>query len=106
MEPRMTRDAIGVEPESTYTSTPEHSTKESATPSVVSNVPSGSREQSSSDIAVVVSGLVKALRDEGRSPAYHQATMQRHRREWPVLWKAIDRINELWPESAKPEDIR
>lgn len=33
-----------------------------------------------------------AVLDEGTNPAYHQATMLRHKREWPTLWRAIGRL--------------
>lgn len=32
----------------------------------------------------------KAVRDEGPNPAYHHKIMERHRKEWPTLWEAID----------------
>ena len=39
--------------------------------------------------------LVQAIEDEGVSPSFHLATMQRHRQEWPVLWSAIDKLMEV-----------
>lgn len=37
-------------------------------------------------------GLRKAIMDEGSHPSHHRQVMARHRREWPVLWKAIDQL--------------
>lgn len=42
-----------------------------------------------------VDELRKAIKKQGRNPKYHRETMARHRKEWPVLWKAIDRILEI-----------
>lgn len=39
----------------------------------------------------VISDIQKAVTDEGRSPAHHQKVIRKHRKEWPVLWKAIDK---------------
>jgi soluble cytochrome b562 len=36
--------------------------------------------------------VVRAIEDKGKNPTYHQQTMKRHRTEWPVLWKALDKI--------------
>jgi hypothetical protein len=36
--------------------------------------------------------LVRAIRDPGRVPRHHWRTMAKHRREWPVLWEAIDEL--------------
>jgi len=106
MVPAVTQDAIGAEPESTSTSTPAPSIKESLTPSAENNAPSGSQEHSSSELAEAVSALVAAIRDEGISPKFHHMMMIRHRQQWPVLWQAIDRINKAWPEPAIAEDVR
>ena len=106
MVPAMTPDVIGAEPESTSSSTPEHSIKESLMPYAASSVPSGSQEPFSSELAEAVSSLVAAIRDEGISPKFHRMMIVRHRQQWPVLWKAIDRINKLWPEPAIKDDVR
>lgn len=39
-----------------------------------------------------VAAIIAAIEQPGRSPAYHRAIMSRHRREWPVLWRAIDAL--------------
>jgi len=108
MVPRMTHGATGVEPESTSTSTPAPSIKESLMPYAASNVPSGSQELSSSELAEAVSELVRAIRDEGVNPRYHRMMIVRHRQQWPALWKAIEHINTLWPKSepVTVDDIR
>lgn len=38
--------------------------------------------------------LKQVIRDPGPSPSHHYRTMQRHRREWPALWKVIDELLE------------
>lgn len=93
----MTHVAIGAEPTSTYLSTRERYTKEFLMQSAASNVPSGGQEQSSSDLVAAVSELVAAIRDEGSHPKHHRMMIVRLRNEWPVLWRAIDRIDKLTP---------
>lgn len=39
-----------------------------------------------------MSELRDAVRDPGPHPDYHRSVMERHRREWPTLWQAIDRL--------------
>lgn len=36
--------------------------------------------------------LVRAVRNPGRVPGHHWRTMARHRKEWPILWEAIDEL--------------
>lgn len=36
--------------------------------------------------------LRNAIDVEGRSPEHHHNIMAKHRKEWPTLWKAIDRL--------------
>lgn len=36
--------------------------------------------------------LKSAINDEGPNPRYHNKIMKKHRRDWPVLWEAIDRL--------------
>ena len=42
--------------------------------------------------ALAIDALVTAVLYEGANPAYHRETMARHRKEWPVLWSAIDAV--------------
>ena len=39
-----------------------------------------------------LNALQKAIMDEGSHPLHHRQVMVRHRKEWPVLWKAIDEL--------------
>ena len=39
-----------------------------------------------------IDALRKAIMDEGSHPLHHREVMARHRREWPVLWRAIDQL--------------
>lgn len=34
----------------------------------------------------------RAIENPGSHPAYHREVMTRHRKEWPVLWRAIDEL--------------
>jgi len=36
--------------------------------------------------------LKRAIENEGKEPGYHHETMERHKKEWPTLWKAIDEL--------------
>lgn len=36
--------------------------------------------------------LREAIENEGRCPRLHRRIMRRHRREWPALWIALDRV--------------
>lgn len=40
----------------------------------------------------VAEAIVRALTDAGGNPAYHYATMDRHRQEWPTLWVSLDHL--------------
>jgi hypothetical protein len=39
-----------------------------------------------------IDALRKAIMFQGSHPLHHRQVMARHRREWPVLWKAIDQL--------------
>lgn len=39
----------------------------------------------------MMNALTKAINNQGRNPKYHRETMARHRKEWPTLWKIIDK---------------
>ena len=43
-------------------------------------------------IDTLTAALREAVENEGTHPEYHRAVMAKHRREWPVLWSAIDAI--------------
>jgi hypothetical protein len=38
----------------------------------------------------VLERLRSAIEDEGRFPTVHRAIMERHRQQWPYLWKVLD----------------
>ena len=48
--------------------------------------------------------LIRAIEDEGLAPARHQEIMARHRREWPTLWAAIDKIVQDDQDRRKRQD--
>ena len=48
-----------------------------------------------------INALRKAILDEGFHPIHHRQVMARHRREWPVLWKAIDELVKVQPKETK-----
>ena len=39
-----------------------------------------------------IDALRNAILNEGSHPLHHRQVMARHRREWAVLWKAIDEL--------------
>ena len=39
-----------------------------------------------------IDALRKAVMFQGSHPLHHRQVMARHRKEWPVLWKAIDQL--------------
>lgn len=39
--------------------------------------------------------LSDAIYNEGSHPEYHRKIMDKHSREWPVLWKAISKLLEV-----------
>lgn len=39
-----------------------------------------------------IDAILRAIEDEGPSPAHHRAIMRRHREEWPALWRALDKL--------------
>lgn len=62
-----------------------------------------------------IADLIRAVGDEGPEPSLHRATMDRHRREWPTLWAALDRVVadvrrlgrvSPWPDPPTPGTIR
>jgi hypothetical protein len=46
-----------------------------------------------------VEAIKQAIRNPGSHPAHHREVMERHRKEWPTLWKALDA---LLADSASP----
>lgn len=42
--------------------------------------------------ADAIDAVRTAIRDEGPRPKWHRAMMERHRREWPTLWAALDAL--------------
>lgn len=45
--------------------------------------------------------LYEAVTDEGANPRFHRQVMAGHRREWPVLWKVIDKIVKQYEKEKK-----
>lgn len=41
-----------------------------------------------------IEALRYAIEKEGPRPWFHRKIMRRHRRQWPTLWAAIDRLLE------------
>lgn len=40
----------------------------------------------------VVQRILEAIINPGRNPALHYRMMERHRKEWPTLWAALDEL--------------
>ena len=49
-------------------------------------------KKKTSNMENAIAELVKAIRDKGAVPQFHNHVLRKHRSEWPVLWKAIDNI--------------
>lgn len=49
---------------------------------------------------LVFSRLRSVLTDKGPNPQHHDLIEERHRREWPLLWAAIDELMAL--DAASP----
>lgn len=49
-----------------------------------------------------VAGVIEAIFNQGPRPDLHCQILDRHRREWPSLWAALDRLVE---EAGHPERI-
>ena len=45
-----------------------------------------------SEMDKAIQKLIDAIRIEGPVPSYHHHVMRKHRKEWPTLWNAIDKI--------------
>lgn len=39
-----------------------------------------------------ISEIRAAIFNSGRVPSYHSEVMAKHRREWPTLWHALDKL--------------
>jgi hypothetical protein len=44
------------------------------------------------NLLAAVGEIRRSVEDEGPEPAYHRAIVKRHRKEWPTLWRALDRL--------------
>jgi len=44
------------------------------------------------DLMEALTELYIAINDKGSVPEYHEEIRKRHRKEWPMLWKAIDKV--------------
>lgn len=49
--------------------------------------------------AAALEELARAVRDSGPRPDIHRQILERQRREWPTLWRAIDRLLDTLPAS-------
>lgn len=43
-------------------------------------------------LAQALDALDRAITEAGPQPVWHERMMERHRREWPTLWAALDAI--------------
>lgn len=39
-----------------------------------------------------IAKIKKALLDKGPNPKFHDAMMEKHRKEWPALWRGLDEL--------------
>lgn len=49
-------------------------------------------DQERVELAMIVMGIVDAILDPGPQPLYHRQVLQRHRTEWPALWRYLDAL--------------
>lgn len=52
----------------------------------------------------VINQLASAILNEGPEPAYHRQVINLQRRQWPVLWQAIDQV--IAEHQLKTKDAR
>lgn len=50
-----------------------------------------------------VAAIVAAIQNEGPEPAFHREAIRRHRREWPSLWRALDKLLRAEAETRRIE---
>jgi hypothetical protein len=55
----------------------------------------------SDDVMTAVEALRRAVLDAGPRPTVHFLTLQKHRREWPALWMAIEHLLEATDPIAR-----
>lgn len=56
----------------------------------------------SARLTKAVDGVLDALDNEGRSPTYHRRALARLRREWPVLWSALEELRHADAATPRP----
>lgn len=49
------------------------------------------------EMADAVKQVRTAVEDEGNHPYHHRKVLREHRRQWPSLWEALDRLLEVTP---------
>lgn len=52
----------------------------------------GGVERSVSNVEEAAHRVHRAIVDEGPVPPYHNRVMEKHRKEWPTLWAALDEL--------------
>lgn len=45
-----------------------------------------------SKIEEIIVEIRDAILNEGPQPLYHKSVMEKHRKEWPTLWNALDKL--------------
>lgn len=51
-------------------------------------------EEEITRMRIAVDRVFSAIENEGSNPEYHRRIMREHRRQWPMLWKALDLLDE------------
>ena len=52
--------------------------------------------QPEGELRRAVADVINAIIDKGSHPEYHDMIMERHRLEWPILWKRLDELKKKW----------
>lgn len=58
----------------------------------------GRKPQKPNPYEIEVQRIVDAIKNEGINPQYHRRVMRRHRRQWGVLWSALDALVRKYEE--------
>lgn len=50
------------------------------------------RYETLAEMEAIVKEIQDAITNPGMSPTYHAIILEKHRRQWPTLWAALDKL--------------
>lgn len=53
----------------------------------------------------MINEIVEAIKNKGPSPGYHNKIMNKHKKEWPTLWAALDNLVNNYDSYIKKETM-